>query len=89
MHIFHIGYGLDATASAITLLAHLGHFGSERGLDNRLSAAYIRFDQWCKLNGRTTSIDEFTKLSFGMGPTLSFSNGQTASFIVIPPEPYA
>ena len=54
-------------ASSIILLSLLGHFGNERKLDNRLIAAYEKFDQWCRANHRTSAIDEFSKQSFGMG----------------------
>ena len=70
LHIYHIGYGFDATASSIVLLAKLGQFGDARKLDDRLAEAYYRFDLWCKINGRFTTIDEFTSLSFGMGENL-------------------
>lgn len=70
LHIYHIGYGLDAAASSITLLCYLGHFGEERKLDLRLGEAYRRFELWCKANKRTTSIDDFSRQSFGMGKCL-------------------
>ena len=54
-------------ASSIILLSLLGHFGNERKLDNRLIAAYEKFDQWCRAKHRTSAIDEFSKQSFGMG----------------------
>ncbi|CAL1165200.1 unnamed protein product [Cladocopium goreaui] len=66
-HVFHLGYGQDMAASSIILLSLLGHFGNERKLDNRLIAAYEKFDQWCRANHRTSAIDEFSKQSFGMG----------------------
>ena len=65
--MFHLGYGQDMAASSIILLSLLGHFGNERKLDNRLIAAYEKFDQWCRANHRTSAIDEFSKQSFGMG----------------------
>ena len=71
-HIFHLGYGMDAGASTIILLCHLGHFGLDRSLDARMEEAYLRFDSWCKLNRKTTSLDEFSKMSFGMGGSLGY-----------------
>lgn len=75
LHIFHLGYGIDAGASSITLLCHLGYFGPGPSLDTKLAEAYRRFDLWCKTKRRTTSIDEFSKQSFGMGTCLNFKNG--------------
>ena len=66
-HIYHLGYGMDAAASSIALLCELGHFGTMRKLDDKLEEAYKRFDQWCKVNRRTTALDEFSKQGFGMG----------------------
>lgn len=70
-HIYHLGYGLDCGASSIVLLALLGHWGSDRKLDNCLEQAYQRYDLWCKTNHRTTAIGEFSKHSFGMGGCLN------------------
>ena len=70
LHIYHIGYGMDAAASSIVLLCNRGHFGNARKLDDNLAEAYARFDLWCKLNSRFTSIDEFSKQSFAMGKKL-------------------
>lgn len=61
LHIFHLGYGMDSAASAIVLLAHLGHYGHARSLDARLAVAYDYFDDWCHREGRTSSIDAFSK----------------------------
>lgn len=66
LHIYHLGYGMDASASSIVLLCKLGHFGAARALDDKLEVAYNRFDGWCKANKRTTSIDSFSQQSFGM-----------------------
>ena len=71
VHIFHLGYGLDCGASSIVLLALLGHFGSDRKLDNCLHQAYQQYDLWCKANHRTTAIDEFSRHAFGMGGCLN------------------
>ena len=70
LHIYHLGYGQDASASSIVLLAHLGQFGPGK-LDDKLEVAYTRFDAWCRANStkyktRTTSIDSFSSQSFGM-----------------------
>ena len=70
LHIYHLGYGQDASASSIVLLAHLGQFGPGK-LDDKLEVAYTRFDAWCRANStkyktRTTSIDSFSSPSFGM-----------------------
>lgn len=70
LHIYHIGYGMDAAASSVVLLCHLGQFGGSRKMDDNLAEAYIRFDLWCKTNSRCTSIDEFSKQGFGMGKQL-------------------
>ena len=67
LHIFHIGYGMDAAASSVVLLCRLGHFGDHRALDDRLQQAYERFDMWCKINRKQTSIDGFSQQSFKMG----------------------
>ena len=72
-HVFHLGYGQDMAASSIILLSQLGHFGNDRKLDNRLIAAYEKFDQWCHDTHRTSSIDEFSKQSFGMGSLVSIA----------------
>lgn len=72
LHVFHIGYGMDAASSSIILLAKLGHFGDFRKLDDCLAEAFARFDLWCKGASHTTSIDEFSTQSFGMG-----KNGNT------------
>ena len=61
---------MDAAASSIVLLCNRGHFGNARKLDDNLAEAYARFDLWCKLNSRFTSIDEFSKQSFAMGKKL-------------------
>ena len=66
LHIYHIGYGLDAAASSIVLLCKLGHFGQERKLDDRLAEAYVRFDMWCSKNRKTSSIEEFSQKAFAM-----------------------
>ena len=74
-HIFHLGYGMDCASSSVVLLAHLGHFGKARALDDNLEEAYNRFDIWCKTTRRTTSIDEFSKQAFGMaGQPLVFNS---------------
>ena len=75
-HLFHLGYGQDAAASTIILLCYLDHFGpSVRKLDDKLVDAYESFNLWCHENHRPTSIDEFSKQSFGMtgylGPKIS------------------
>ena len=70
-HIFHLGYGIDASASSIVLLAMLGHWGEDRKLDTCLQQAYEQYDLWCKANHRTTSIDEFSRHAFGMGGCLN------------------
>lgn len=70
VHAWHLGYGEDACASSVVLLAHLGHFGQARSLDEKLEVAYQRFDHWCKTNKRTTSIGSFSKQAFGMGQCL-------------------
>ena len=83
-HIVHLGYGMDITGSSLVLLCNLGHFGGERSLETRLSEAFCRFDMWCKSNQRTSSIDEFSKQSLGMGkcPSLTnFSLEHTPTFI--------
>lgn len=71
VHIFHLGYGMDACASSIILLCHLGQFGMDRNMDDRLEHAYSVFDAWCKEHStatktRTTSIDGFSMQSFGV-----------------------
>ena len=67
LHVFHLGYGMDASASTIVLLSLLGHYGNARKLDTRLACAYDYFDDWCRREGRTSSIDAFSKLHFKMG----------------------
>ncbi|CAK9106127.1 unnamed protein product, partial [Durusdinium trenchii] len=42
LHIYHLGYGMDASASSIVLLCKLGHFGAARALDDKLEVAYNR-----------------------------------------------
>lgn len=66
LHIYHIGYGLDVASSCIVLLCNLGHFGTARKQDDRLEEAFVRFDIWCKNGRRSTSIDGFSKIGFGM-----------------------
>ena len=66
LHIYHISYGLDAAASSIMLLCKLGHFGTARKMDDRLEEAFSRFDIWCKNRRRSTSIDSFSTIGFGM-----------------------
>ena len=71
VHIYHLGYGMDACASAIMLLCHLGQFGSDKNMDDKLDQAYRVFDVWCKETStrtktRTTSIDGFSLQSFGV-----------------------
>ena len=68
-HAFHLGYGIDAAASTVVLLAKIGHLGPG-ALDHRLEQAYVRFLAWCRLRKRTTSIKEFSKLKFDMGQTI-------------------
>ena len=68
-HAFHLGYGIDAAASSIVLLAKIGHLGLG-ALDHRLEQGYTRFLAWCRLTKRTTSIKEFSKLKFDMGQTM-------------------
>ena len=58
---------MDCASSSVVLLAHLGHFGKARALDDNLEEAYNRFDIWCKTTRHTTSIDEFSKQAFEMG----------------------
>ncbi|CAK8993732.1 unnamed protein product, partial [Durusdinium trenchii] len=41
LHIYHIGYGMDAAASSIVLLCNRGHFGNARKLDDNLAEAYV------------------------------------------------
>lgn len=72
LHIFHLGYGMDSAASAIVLLAHLGHYGHARSLDARLAVAYDYFDDWCHREGRTSSIDAFSKAQFKMAGKKGF-----------------
>ena len=67
LHIFHLGYGMDAAASAVSLLAYLGHYGHARKFDTRLAVAYDLFDDWCHREGRTSSIDAFSRANFRMG----------------------
>jgi len=70
-HLFHLGYGQDAAASTIILLCYLDHFGpSARKMDDKLAEAYESFNLWCHKNRRPTSIDEFSKQSFGMSGCL-------------------
>ena len=83
-HIFHLGYGIDASASSIVLLAMLGHWGEDRKLDTCLQQAYEQYDLWCKANHRTTSIDEFSRHAFGMGGCLN-SRIQLIVFSILMP----
>lgn len=53
-------------SSTIILLARLKHFGEDRALDDRLGMAYRRFADWLHLNGRTSSLHEFSKQKFGI-----------------------
>ena len=66
MHIYHLGYGMDACASSIVLLCDLYQFGSDKHIDDRLEIAYEQFSLWCKANHRTTAIDSFSRQTFGM-----------------------
>lgn len=65
-HIFHLGYGCDIAASTVVLMAKLGHYGSARSLDGRLEVGYARFDAWCRVQGRVSSIDDFSSRGFGL-----------------------
>lgn len=53
-------------SSVLVLLGMLGHYGRARALDDRLSIAFSRFDQWRKATGRTSSMRQFSKQKFGM-----------------------
>ena len=68
--MYHIGYGFDAAASSIVLLATLGQFGNSRKLDDNLDSAFHAFDAWCKTHRKFTAIDEFSKQAFAMGKNL-------------------
>lgn len=69
-HAFHLGYGIDMSASSIVLLAKLGHFGSQRALPERLDAAFARYMEWCRVTGKVTAIHEFSRLKFDMASPL-------------------
>lgn len=47
-------------------MAKLGHYGRVRSLDGRLEVGYARFDAWCRVQGRVSSIDDFSSRGFGM-----------------------
>ena len=64
LHIFHLGVGMDTAASSIMLYAHLKHYGAARKMDDRLEVAFEHFDTWCHEQGRTSSLDEFSKDKF-------------------------
>lgn len=64
--IFHLGYGMDITASTIVLLAKKGQYGLQSKFDDRLAEAFVRFDSWCHRTRRTSSLHEFSTRKFGM-----------------------
>lgn len=66
LHVYHLGYGMDSAASSIVLLALLGHYGNARKFDTRLACAFEYFDDWCHHEGRTSSIDAFSRVNFKM-----------------------
>lgn len=64
-HAFHLGSGIDLSASTIVLLSNLNYFPG-RSLDSKLSQAFADYMRWCHDNGRVTSLTSFSKQEFDM-----------------------
>lgn len=77
---------MDAAASTIVLLAKIHHFSRARKFDDRLSEAYLKFDSWCHEHGKTTSIEEFSKDSFGMQKPLGPEMNMFSWYMWIPKQ---
>ena len=70
VHTFHIGFGTDFAASCIVWLAKLNKFG-RLAFDEKLRTAYGMFQEFCHLEKRYTSCDEWRVKKFGMASTLA------------------
>ena len=73
VHTFHIGCGQDMCASVIVLLAKKGCFGNQRALDDKLSAAYARYQAYCHATQRYTACDEWTIKTLGVKTNLGLA----------------
>lgn len=71
-HAFHLGSGIDLSASTIVLLSNLNYF-TGGSLDSKLSQAFADYMKWCHDNGRVTSLASFSKQDFDMASKLDLN----------------
>ena len=65
MHVFNLGFGGDMASSTLVALTRLKLFDG-RNIPERLGAAFLMFDDWCRQNHKTSSIKEFALKKFKM-----------------------
>ena len=74
VHTFHIGFGADMAASLVVWLCKLKWFGGDGfvSFDERLSAAYSHFREFCHTTKRFTACDHWSPKKFSMASILGW-----------------